>query len=336
MRFGPVPVDEADGKILAHNVADGKGHPLLRKGTWLTTADIEVLRELGKTHVFVANLEPSDVHEEQAAHRIAEAVAGPGVNFDGPSVGRVNLITGRSGLLSIDRERLAAVNRERGVAVATLTGGSVVTNGQTVATVKVIPFGVPDERLRIVEAIAAEGPPIVRLEPFLEKKVAIVLYGPRRVRQGLIRSFVEPLSDRVDSWGAHVDRVEYVEMEVDGYDLALGATLEVAVAAGSHLVLTAGETAIMDWDDVVPAIVRSCGGQVECIGAPVDPGSLLMLAYLDGIPVVGVPGCARSRRENVIDRIVPRLLVGQRLNREDIARLGHGGLLTDTRPRLNG
>ena len=109
--------------------------------------------------------------------------------------------------------------------------------------------------------------------------------------------------------------------------------LQRQIDSGVHLLLLAGETAIMDAHDIVPRAVVRAGGHVESVGAPVDPGNLLMLAYLHDVPVVGAPGCARSRKTNIVDWILPRLLVGDRLTRRDIVELGHGGLLQDVRER---
>ncbi len=103
--------------------------------------------------------------------------------------------------------------------------------------------------------------------------------------------------------------------------------------AGAQLIILAGETAIMDRHDLAPRAVERAGGHVESLGAPVDPGNLLMLAYMDEVPILGAPGCARSRKINIVDWILPRLLVGERLTRADIAALGHGGLLEDVPER---
>jgi molybdenum cofactor cytidylyltransferase len=109
--------------------------------------------------------------------------------------------------------------------------------------------------------------------------------------------------------------------------------LKQHVASGSGMILLAGETAIMDAHDIVPRAVERAGGHVESVGAPVDPGNLLMLAYIGDVSIVGAPGCARSRKTNIVDWILPRLLVGDKLTRRDIVELGHGGLLQDIRER---
>jgi molybdenum cofactor cytidylyltransferase len=109
--------------------------------------------------------------------------------------------------------------------------------------------------------------------------------------------------------------------------------LQEQIDSGIQMIVLAGETAIMDAQDIVPRAVVRAGGHVESVGAPVDPGNLLMLAYINDVPIVGAPGCARSRKVNIVDWILPRLLAGDRLLRRDIVGLGHGGLLQDVPER---
>jgi molybdopterin biosynthesis enzyme len=130
-----------------------------------------------------------------------------------------------------------------------------------------------------------------------------------------------------------VTRTDFVALDDEPDEASLAQMLQQHVAAGVGLILLAGETAIMDSHDIVPRAVERAGGHVESVGAPVDPGNLLMVAYLKDVPVVGAPGCARSRKTNLVDWILPRLLVGDRLTRREIVELGHGGLLQDVRER---
>ncbi len=123
--------------------------------------------------------------------------------------------------------------------------------------------------------------------------------------------------------------MDFIPLEDDGGETTLSSALVKLIQAGAELVILAGETAIMDPADIAPRAVLRAGGQIVSVGVPVDPGNLLMLAYLEGVPILGAPGCARSRKTNVIDWVLPRLLVGERLLKEDLGALAHGGLLED-------
>lgn len=332
MKFAPVPLSDAKGKILGHNIAAANGQRLLRKGKPLTDEDLEKLSNLGRTSVYVAELEPDDVDENKAARRVAEAICGPGLHLPGVASGRANLLADEMGILRIDVERLTQINECDGITLATLGTHSPVRTRQIVATVKIIPYAVPESVLLAAESVAAGDKPIVRVDALPSRSVGMILSGSISLHDRLISDFA-PLRDRIERLGSSVRRTDFVALDDEPDEAALAEMLKQQVAAGIEMILLAGETAIMDSHDIVPRAIERAGGRVESVGAPVDPGNLLMLAYLDQVPVIGAPGCARSRKTNIVDWILPRLLVGDRLTRKDIVELGHGGLLQDVRER---
>ncbi len=238
------------------------------------------------------------------------------------------------GVFGVDVERLNALNALDGLTVATLVTHTPVAVRQMVATVKIIPFAVPEATVRAAEAIAAEGAPILRIDALPETRVALVFSGSVSLKDRLLTDFA-PLVERLERLSAQIVRTEFVALETAEGEAALARMFEElwTAAAPPDLIVLAGETAIMDRHDSVPAALERAGGRVHAVGAPVDPGNLLMLGDLRGIPVMGAPGCARSRKLNVIDWVLPRLLVGDTLTRAEIAALGHGGLLEDAPER---
>ena len=331
MKFEPVPLSAARGKILGHNIAGASGQRLLRKGRPLTDEDLEKLHALGRTSVYVAEMEPDDVDENKAARRVGEAISGTGLQSPGVASGRANLLSEEMGILRIDVERLAQINACEGVTLATLTTHSPVHARQIVATVKIIPYAVPESVVRAVEAIASVSQ-VVRVDALPSHSVGMILTGSTSLHERLVSDFV-PLRDRIERLGSSVTRTDLVALDDEPDEVALADMLEQQIASGMGMILLAGETAIMDEHDIVPRAVERAGGYVECVGAPVDPGNLLMVAYINDVPVVGAPGCARSRKTNIVDWILPRLLVGDHLTRRDIIELGHGGLLQEVRER---
>jgi molybdenum cofactor cytidylyltransferase len=332
MKFQPVPLSEAKGKILGHNIAGANGQRLLRKGKPLSDEDLENLRALGRTSVYIAQMEEDDVDENHAARRVAGAVCGPGLHIQGAASGRTNLLADEAGILRVDVERLAGVNECDGITLSTLMTHSPVHARQIVATVKIIPYALPEATVRRVEAIAAGSTQIVRADAMPPRSVGMILSGSASMRQRLVSDF-SPLRDRIERLGSHVDRTDFVALDDEADEAALADMLAQQLAAGIRMILLAGETAIMDAQDIVPRAVVRAGGVVETVGAPVDPGNLLMLARIGDVPVVGAPGCARSKKINIVDWILPRLLAGDRLTRRDIIALGHGGLLQDVPER---
>jgi molybdenum cofactor cytidylyltransferase len=332
MKFGPVPLERAEGKILGHNVAGRDGRRLLRKGKPLTTEHIAVLRELGRRVVYVAELEPGDVEEDVAARRVAEASKGEGLRLLGSATGRVNVLATVQGLFRVDTERLSRLNDCQGITLAALDSHTAVRPGQAVATIKVIPYAVPEPTVARAEAIARERQPLIRVDGLGAKTVGMILSGSPSVREKLFEDF-SPLEERVQALGSNISKRDYVTLDDASGEVSLTSAIERQRDAGMQLILFAGETAIMDGQDIMPRALERAGGQVECVGAPVDPGNLLMLGYIGDVPVLGAPGCARSRKINVVDWVLPRLLAGDRLTRADIVALGHGGLLEDVPER---
>jgi molybdenum cofactor cytidylyltransferase len=335
MKFGPVPLELAEGKILGHNIAGPDGRRALRKGRPLTASDLVTLRELGHSSAYVAELEPGDVDEDRAARRVAEALAGAGLRLTGSASGRVNLLSSVLGVLRVDALRLARLNACDGLTVATLGSTSVLRPGQMAATVKVLPYAVPEGVLQEAEAVASSGGPLLQLTPLSPRKVGLLLSGSKASRGKLEADFA-PLVERVRALGSEVALRDYVALSKETPEEALAAAIRRQCESGAEIILLAGETAVMDPRDITPRAIELAGGRIECVGAPVDPGNLLVLGYRGerhAVAILAAPGCARSRKTNVIDWVLPRLLVGERLRRADLVALGHGGLLEDVPER---
>jgi molybdenum cofactor cytidylyltransferase len=333
VKFGPVPIEEASGKLLGHNLAGPDGKRLFRKGKALTTDDVQTLRAMGKDSVYVAELEEGDVPEDQAALRIAQALTEDGLRLSHSAGGRVNLLATRPGLTYVKAEALRQANACEGITVATLPSHAVVRARQIVATVKVIPYAVPEAQLREVESAIEQATPLIRLKELPPKRVGIILSGSAAVHEALQADFEEPLRKRIEALGSTAELRDFISLEDEGDEIALSQVLQKSAAEGFDLVVLAGETAIQDRCDLAPRAILRAGGCVECVGVPVDPGNLLMLAYLGEMQVLGAPGCARSLKTNALDWVLPRLLAGEHLKFSDLAEMGYGGLLEDTGKR---
>ncbi len=335
MKFESTPLTEALGAVLGHNAYDGDGRRVLRKGRALGREEVALLTALGRSEVYAARLEPGDVDENEAARRISEAVAGPGLVLRGPTTGRVNLHAETLGLLRVDAEALNRINECDGVTLATLPDHSVARVGKMVATTKILPYALPEETVAAAESLASS--PLVRLDALPRRNAGLIVSGTVAAsqsvgRERLVAGFEKAFRQRLDDLGTDLATVRFAPL--DGERGAPGLTAAVAeLAPLVDLLILAGETAIQDRHDLAPSAIEAAGGSVICYGAPVDPGNLLLLAELGGTPVLGAPGCARSPKRNIVDLVLPRLLAGDRLTRRDITSLGHGGLLEDVPER---
>jgi molybdenum cofactor cytidylyltransferase len=309
---------------------------VLRKGKWLTDKDVGLLGAIGRDTIYVAELVPGDVPEDIAAERIAQSVCSENIRTPQPNFGRVNLLAKGWSVLRVDAARLARINECEGVTLASLRSHAVVLPRKIAATVKVIPFALPEAVVHKAEMIAAENGLVIQLYPLRPRSVALILSSSPFAQRRVIRDFAPALRDRVESLGSELCWVDFIPLEDESGEIALAEMIKKRVGEGADVIVLAGETAIMDRYDIAPRAVERSGGEVIIYGAPVDPGNLLMLAYQKDIPILGAPGCVRSKKTNVIDWVLPPLLAGDRLSRGDIIHMGHGGLLEDIpkRPML--
>ncbi len=326
MRIETLPPAAAVGHILCHNVADAQGRKALSKGRRLRAEDLPRLAELGLTTVRVAVLADDDVHEDDAAYRLAQIVAGPGVTIGEPHAGRVNLFAAATGPLLIDAEALLAINLIDGLTVATLTPYTMVTTGRMLATIKIIPFAVPAADLNRAAAVTGRQG-VLRVAPLVRRRIGVALVSSLAARARVERGMLPAIAGRIADLGAEM--IAHYHLPPDEVEVAAG--LSALIEAGADLIITAGETSVVDIDDVIPRAARRIGGEIAHYGAPVEPGNLLLLAYLPGphgpLPLIGAPGCVRSRDQNIVDLILPRLMAGEQLGRREIVALGLGGLL---------
>lgn len=327
MRFGPVALEDAEGAIVAHTVRlDGK---VLKKGTVLGPDGIEALRAAGRGEVVAAILGEDDVHEDEAAHAVARAVAGEGLRIEPPATGRSNLFSATAGLLRVDEALVNALNAlDPSVTLATLPDFAPAAEGRMVATVKVNPFAVPRETVERAREIGEA----MRLHAFRPLRVGLVAGVLPGTKPSVLDKTRRALDERLEIAGAHV--VE--ERRVAHDESAIADALD-AVRARADLLVVFGASAIVDRHDVIPEALERAGGRVTRFGMPVDPGNLLMVGTLDAKPVIGAPGCARSPKENGFDWVLHRMLAGLDVTSDDLTGMGVGGLLMDVvsrgRPR---
>ncbi|MQP65363.1 NTP transferase domain-containing protein [Niveispirillum sp. SYP-B3756] len=323
MRFGSVPTLMAAGHILAHalSLPDLR----LRKGHVLTVTDTDRIIASGIETIIVAQLDADDVAEDRAATRVGQPLAGPGLTRGAAFTGRVNLFAASDGLLVLDRAVIDRANRiDEGVTIATLPPFTPVVAGQMVATVKIIPFAVPESIISQVEQVLGE--PSIWLSPWAGLSVGLVQTLLPGTKPGVLDKTRAVLAQRLAGIGASLAWEQRVAHE----ETALAAVL---AANRADLLLIVGASAITDRRDVIPLALEQAGGTVRHLGMPVDPGNLLMLGERQGKPVLGLPGCARSPKLNGVDWLLWRFGAGLDVAPDDIMAMGVGGLLAEVAER---
>lgn len=320
-----ISVHDSIGLAICHDITrivPGKEKVrAFQKGHVIRAEDVPKLHDLGKEHIYIWEDSDSLIHEDEAALRLAQAAGGTGIIWGEPNQGRVSLKAGYSGLLEIDAMRLGQINNIEGIVLATLHGGQAVAPGTVVAGTRVIPIAIEKDRLEAAEQICSTGSPLISVKPFYPLRVGIVTTG-NEVFSGRIKDGFGPvLQQKLASYPA-----EFIEQVLVPDDASRIATQIIEfIDNGAELVLVTGGMSV-DPDDVTPTGIKQTGAEVVFYGAPVLPGSMLMLAYLDNIPICGVPGCVMFNRTTSLDLILPYIFAGQRVNRSQVVSLGYGGL----------
>jgi len=329
MKFGKTPLKEAQGAILAHSMRFGD--LALAKGRKLNRADINALRAAGIDEVTAARLGINDVGEDAAAKRIAAACAGKHISRDRAETGRVNLNAGKRGVLIYDRACLDRLNRvHEAVTCAGLGPGVLVEAGRMVATVKIIPYGVPEKIVSKCQKAAGAKAPLLSVAPLRALKVGLIQTTVAKTSEKMLTKTARVTAERVTFLGGRIVR----EVRMAHERGAIADAISGFKRREADLIVVAGASAIADRRDTVPAGIEMAGGRIAHFGMPVDPGNLLLLAYLaDGRPVVGLPGCARSPKFNGFDLVLGRLFAGLSVDAADIMAMGAGGLLQEIKSR---
>ncbi len=330
MKFHTVPVSEAEGAILAHSLV--LQEVSFKKGRKLTALDIAALTRQDVRSVMVARLEPGDVPEDMAAGRIARALAGEHVTTAEPFTGRANLYAARAGLATLAPEAVMAVNSiDEGLTLATVPPFERVAARQMLATVKVIPFALPERVVAEAEALARTAGAQIAVAPFRAATAGLILTRLSGTKPAVLEKRRQSVEARLNSASSSLGPVEVCEHAID----ELSAAIAAMSLTGADPILVFGASAIVDRGDVIPAAVAAAGGEVIHVGMPVDPGNLLMLGRIGSVDVIGVPSCAASPKTNGFDWVLQRRLAGLPVGRKEIIAMAPGGLLKEivTRPQ---
>lgn len=320
-----VKVEDAVGMVLGHDltkiVPGGFKGAAFKKGYIIREEDIEILKSMGKYHIFVIDFNENLIHEDEAAIRIGNAVMGEGLYLEGPTEGKVNLKAKEKGLLKINLEVLNDINNIDLIILATLHNNTLLEKDQVVAGTRIIPLVIDKKKIEKIESICQESGKIISIKEIKPKKVGIVVTGSE-VYEGLITDKFGPvLKDKINNYGAILAGIKYAPDDQEKIETAIKEFIQ----EGAEIILTAGGMSV-DADDVTPNAIESISQNVITYGSPVLPGAMFMLAYADKATILGIPACGMYFKTTVLDLIFPRVLVGEVLSKRDITSLAHGGL----------
>ena len=320
---------DAVGQVLCHDITqiikDVSKGPVFRKGHIIREEDIPVLLSVGKDHIYVWENDENMMHENDAAEVLCEISKGENINRSEAKEGKIELKAACDGVLKIDEEKLQMVNSFGQMMIATRHGNFVVKKGEKLAGTRIIPLVIEKEKMDAVKEKAGNEP-IINVVEFQHKKVGIVTTG-NEVFYGRIKdTFTPVVIEKVEEFGAEIIGHEYSDDNNENIEAAIRKLL----AEGADLILCTGGMSV-DPDDKTPLAIRNVCGSVVTYGAPVLPGAMFLLAYYgeNNIPVMGLPGCVMYARRTVFDLVLPRVMIGKKKKKEDLDKLGEGGLCLD-------
>ena len=320
-----IKVEEAVGLTLAHDVTRvlpgiSKG-PAFKHGHVITREDIPELLKIGKEHVYILTLEKDEVHEDEAAKRIARSVMGNGLEYSEPGEGRVNLKAIHHGLVKINVSAIEQINLLGDMIIATVHNDTVCKVGAMVAGMRIIPISIRESRMVEMEQIAKKYRPVINLTPFTLIKVGLIITGSEVSKGRIEDKFTPVLTRKIEAFGCKVNNQAVVTDDPD----AIGTKIKEFQASGSEIILCSSGMSV-DPDDVTPEGIRKSGAEVRFYGLPVLPGAMFLYAKLGKTHIMGVPACVLHSPATAFDKLFPIVATGEELSFENTRKLGHGGL----------
>ena len=326
-----IPTVEAVGHVLCHDMTQiipgTYKDARFRKSHVVREEDIPVLLSMGKEHLYVWEMTPGMLHENEAAERLYDLCANDHMERSEVKEGKIELRAACDGLFRVNSEKLIAVNSLDDIMIATRHGNTAVRRGDKLAGMRVIPLIIEEEKLRSAEAAAGDAP-LLELLPYVKKTAAIVATGSE-VKKGLIKdTFTPVVKSKLAAYGIETVSVSY---SGDGVENVAAAIAE-ARNTGADIVLCTGGMSV-DPDDNTPGGIKLSGARIVTYGAPVLPGAMFLLGYYeDGTVVCGLPGCVMYAGATIFDLVLPRIAAGVEVTKKDLVVLGEGGLCLGCKP----
>ena len=321
-----IAVEEAVGMVLPHDITeivqDKVKGCAFRKGHIIREEDIDHLKRLGKEHIYVLQLGPDEIHENEAAEKLATALIGNGVTRSSePVEGKITIIADRDGLLKINVDALYRFNLLGEVMCSTLQTNTPVKKGETIAGTRLIPLVSARALIDEAVAIAVDGGPVIEVKALRQARAGLIITGNEVFHGRIEDRFEAVLRSKLTALGSDVIKVVFAPDDIG----LISEAIHSCIDAGADLIITSGGMSV-DPDDVTRMGIKEAGATDTVYGSPVLPGAMFLSGRIGDIPVLGLPACGMFHKITIFDLILPRILTGERISREEFARMGHGGL----------
>ena len=324
-----VDVEKAVGLTLCHDITamkDGFKGAAFRRGHVITPEDIPALLDLGKRSVFIWEDHAGEIHEEDAALRLAAMTPVEGARYTEPSEGKVLLIAEQRGMFRVDTALLQQINSIGDITIATLPDHYPAEPGMRLSSMRIVPLVTQEKQICRAEELC-QNRPLLQLLPYKPRKLGVIITGSE-IYSGRIKDKFEPVvRAKMEHYPAEILGVTICD---DHISMLLDAAKGFLEAGADFLIFTGGMS--VDPDDITPSAIRQLGAEIISHGVPAQPGNMTLAAYLGDIPILGVPGAAISLPTTIFDVLLPQIFAGERITKDDLVRLGDGGLCQLCKP----
>lgn len=318
-----IKVEEAVGRQLAYDfIIPGRFGAFFKKGHTIQMGDLKKLKDMGEYYVYVTGGVDKEVHESEAATRMAQALTGDNLEYSEPCGGMVVLTAKTFGLLKVNNRAVEEANLIDDIKLITKRNKTGVKTGEIVGIVGITPLTIEKEKMKRIERFLQSYKPILEVVPPKIKKIGAIITGTEIYEGRTKDEFGPALKKKIGGYGLTLSETAVLP---DDEKKIRDKILEFKENGDELIIVTGGMS--VDPNDVTPAAIRSSGARVVFQGLPAVPVSMHMLAYLDGIPILGVSGGTIYFEKTSFDLLLPRLLAKEEITRDEIAKLGHGGFL---------
>lgn len=318
-----VRVEDAVGLSLCHDITAINGSfkgAIFKRGHVIEEKDIPVLLDIGKKYIFTGELPVNTVHEEEAAVRLSALMDPKGVHFEGPSEGKLVMVSDTEGMLRLDKKLLFELNAVKDITVTTLPDHYPVKPGMRLASMRIVPLYTDEENIRRAEELC-RGRKLLSVMPYRHLKAGIIITGSE-VYSGRKEDLFEPvLRKKLSQYPCEITGVRKCD---DDKAMIESAARELMDAGAELLIFTGGMS--VDPDDLTPGAVRALGAEIVSYGMPAQPGNMSLVAYLKDAVILGVPGAAVALPVTITDVLLVQIFAGERFTAEELTSLGDGGL----------
>ncbi|MCR5508697.1 MAG: molybdopterin-binding protein [Lachnospiraceae bacterium] len=316
-------IEDAVGMTLCHDVTamyPGFKGPLFKRGHVIEEKDISAFLDIGKKSVYTGDIPKDMLHEEDCAVRLAQMAAVSGAHYEGPSEGKVVLVSDIDGMLKVNTGLLRSINSIGDITVTTLPDHYRVRKGMKIASMRIVPLFTKKEVIDRAEELC-KGSKLIDILPYKSRKAGIIITGSEVYNGRIEERFEKVITGKLDAYPGIIAGVRICD---DDTDMIVGSARKLLDLGADFLIFTGGMS--VDPDDLTPGAIKRLGAEIVSYGLPAQPGNMTLVAYLNDTVIAGVPGAAISRPVTMFDVLLPQIYAGIKFTKTDLINLAEGGL----------